>query len=957
MEIQKHRSYTFGTWNVRGLSEKKREAFSEIRRENEDVVVLTETKLRGVGEEDLEDYIHLYSGIASGPARAGVSILLKKELANNLKWRSVSERLIVAEFKISGRSVVVIGVYWLDDCAKSAMKDSFQNNLKSIVENVDKEHELVILGDFNSRVGVDKNSSVVGSYGEPEINNNGRRLTELCKYLNLKIQNTFFNHEDKHKYTWYHPRQSRRTLIDFCITRQDTSFFVEDVVACRWLECGTDHIFLEATLSFQLQDEDERPVEHEDIADLRKYRTYLLYSKSIRTSYKDYLETAIDVSVPRTTEELYQCLKNSIHSAAFHLVGSERKDQFGEFLWDQEVRDLREFRKIRKGQFETDKLVSGKNITESQFRNIKNKVWEGICSEIDNTDKFRRNKALWNIINDLQNKSPRTSLTNSEWFVYEPSPKTNKNDKEPSLPLNCLNISNKFDPDKVMKINVHNVCKALDHMEDCNVPSPGGLTVKLLKHSSDKSKILLTNLIQNIFNGDIIPAEITEMYFINILRVNGEIFIPNIGNCFMHSIMRLMRVVLKNMLEKYTSFEDIGQVIPIESYSDATFILRQILQKSVDKQTPPFHFVFIDLINSFFDIGHTKLFEFLAEESIPDKLIAVIRHLYDENNIIIVESGRVLEDPFLNNGLTYDFSLSCMLLKMYLKKALKAWSEENSKYGVAIGNKRLLSLFLCDSKMVIVSENKQNMELIIASLRLHLQHIGLSLNHKNIKYLSKENLEIDNNIIEGKEIMNFYDSILELDGRNVEEIFQRVLDTNEAIRILHPVARDGTITKKNKSRIFRSIIRSLLVYGCETWTITEDLKKPFEDTELRYWKWCCENYPYRYTKQEIYDLMNVKEAVSRIIMLKKAAWYTSIMESDTASWVRNILDWEPDGVLRCGRPRKKWMDGLEDFLKSFQNYQADFQKNKHVRRRNSLTTIQNVITDTIEEEKKFDLQP
>ncbi|KAG8184385.1 hypothetical protein JTE90_004557 [Oedothorax gibbosus] len=113
MQKHKYQTFTFGTWNVMGFSKRKREVLSEIRRENHDVVVLTETKLRGVGGEDLEEYFHFYSGIYSDPASAGVSILLKKQLAIDLKWESVSERLIVAEFRICERTVVVIGVYWL----------------------------------------------------------------------------------------------------------------------------------------------------------------------------------------------------------------------------------------------------------------------------------------------------------------------------------------------------------------------------------------------------------------------------------------------------------------------------------------------------------------------------------------------------------------------------------------------------------------------------------------------------------------------------------------------------------------------------------------------------------------------------------------------------------------------------------------------------------------------------
>ncbi|KAG8184387.1 hypothetical protein JTE90_004559 [Oedothorax gibbosus] len=735
-----------------GLSERKREVLSEIRRENHDVVVLTETKLRGVGEEELEDYFHFYSGINNGNARAGVSILLKKQLAIDLKWKSVSERLIVAEFRICEKTVVVIGVYWLDNCVKPAtLRDAFRDKLRSVIENVDEKHELIILGDFNSRVGVDQSSCVVGKYGDPVINKNGSTLVEMCKDLNLKVQNTFFKHEDKHKFTWYHSVQPLRSLIDFCITRQDPAFIVDDVIACRWMNCKSDHVFLEATLSFEIPNIGDVSEQPEGNSVPKKYRIYLLYSKQIRNSYKDYLNAEIDVTGSRTTNEIYQCLKDSIHSAASFVLGKETNNNYGEFLWDQEVRDLQEFRQRNRYQSEASKLYLGMDINESLLKNIKNEVWEGICSEINSTHKCRKNKIVWDIINDIQNKPPRTFEMHSEHLV---SDLNFKHSTELNFSANELNIFNNQHQESLLNINIRDIDTALNHLEDLNVPVPGGLTIKLLKHSSKKAKVLLTKLIQNIFNGEEIPKEISEMYCIYNALNNGEFLLQhNKYSC--HSIMRVMRVIVNNVL-------------------------------------------------------------------------------------------------------------------------------------------------------------------------------SLNLNVKCMKYLSNEEIDIDGTKIKGTEIVHFNNFVLECDGRNVEEIFQRVFDAREAIGTLHPVARDKMITKENKKRIFKSVIRNLLVYGCENWTMTKDLKDLLEDTELNYWKWCCENHPQRYSEKEIHGLMNVKDTVYNTVMLKKAAWYTHIMDADRKSWLRQVMDWEPDGVLKCGRPRKKWMEGLEDFLNSFRNYQIYFQKKKEL---------------------------
>ncbi|GBM35842.1 hypothetical protein AVEN_134657-1 [Araneus ventricosus] len=161
--------------------------------------------------------------------------------------KAVNERIITAELSLREHKVIIIGIYWVNESDIPEIKKNFQDAFKNVLKKW-KEHELIILGDFNSKVGTSTISHVVGEFGDKVKSNNCSRLIKICEEFKLKIQNTFFYHEDIRKYTRYEKKS--KSLIDFCITRQDTRLYVLDVLACRWLECGTDHIFLEATVSF-----------------------------------------------------------------------------------------------------------------------------------------------------------------------------------------------------------------------------------------------------------------------------------------------------------------------------------------------------------------------------------------------------------------------------------------------------------------------------------------------------------------------------------------------------------------------------------------------------------------------------------------------------------------------------------------------------------------------------------
>ena len=53
--------------------------------------------------------------------------------------------------------------------------------------------------------------------------------------------NTFFQHREVHKYTWYRPSMDQKSLIDFCIVSSDLFSDELDVQVKRGAELSTDH--------------------------------------------------------------------------------------------------------------------------------------------------------------------------------------------------------------------------------------------------------------------------------------------------------------------------------------------------------------------------------------------------------------------------------------------------------------------------------------------------------------------------------------------------------------------------------------------------------------------------------------------------------------------------------------------------------------------------------------------
>ena len=83
------------------------------------------------------------------------------------------------------------------------------------MHNCFSENErIVVLGNMNARVVNSEVCKVVGKYGVPGVNENGKRLVEICSERRLKIGNTWFEKGMIQKYAREGENGQERSLTD-----------------------------------------------------------------------------------------------------------------------------------------------------------------------------------------------------------------------------------------------------------------------------------------------------------------------------------------------------------------------------------------------------------------------------------------------------------------------------------------------------------------------------------------------------------------------------------------------------------------------------------------------------------------------------------------------------------------------------------------------------------------------
>ena len=156
--------YCIGTWNVRSMNQGKLKVLKqEMARVNIDILGISKLKWTGMEEFNSDDHYIYYCGQES-LRRNGVAIIVNKRVRNavlgcNLK----NDRMIFVHFQGKPFSITVIHVYAPTSNAEEAEVEWFYKNLQDLLEPTPKKDVLLIIGDWNAKVGSQETPGVTGN--------------------------------------------------------------------------------------------------------------------------------------------------------------------------------------------------------------------------------------------------------------------------------------------------------------------------------------------------------------------------------------------------------------------------------------------------------------------------------------------------------------------------------------------------------------------------------------------------------------------------------------------------------------------------------------------------------------------------------------------------------------------------------------------------------------------------
>lgn len=428
-------------WNVRSCAKQsKRELIiKQLKKYRIQIAALSETCMYGFGIQTVGGHTMIYSGLSSDNKTRnahGVAICLGETAAKIWKqsgseWEAVSERIVKIRMNCFPINVTVIAVYSPVNPTTNQMHEAcekFYKNLQDTINNIRRDDMIIIMGDFNARVGEEKQPlpqqqsqnlpNCFGRFTVDKLNENGTYLMDFCLYNDLIIANTFFDHKPIHQTPWMHPASRKWHTLDYTLVNRKYRSSVEDVRMLRRAAgtIGTDHHLMRVKVKFHLKSRrrtNNKEKAKYDPAKMKEADTVRRFQSDIRSTLDAYANNSI--SAAEKYSQFVVCLKDNAekHFKTDSNTSKKRK----EWLTD-EILKIVDKKSLVFVEWQNARGTPTELARKNKYRRLRKLVktkiderqieyWDEVCEQIEKAVKLNDPATAFGIIRRLRGGSKR----------------------------------------------------------------------------------------------------------------------------------------------------------------------------------------------------------------------------------------------------------------------------------------------------------------------------------------------------------------------------------------------------------------------------------------------------------------------------------------------------------------------------------------------------------------------
>ena len=716
-----------GTWNVRTLYQagKLENVIQEMRRLDINIFGLCETRWTNSGSMQIDDYKIIYSG--GDKHEKGVGIILDKERSKSLMgYWAISDRVLLVKLKGHPFNISIIQAYAPTSASTEDDIEAFYETLEKAKDQCKSQYIIIMMGDFNARVGKQHEGHIVGEHGPGIRNERGETFVRWCQANEQVITNTWFEQHPRQPWTWMSPVNVTKNQIDYITINNRFRNSVQQSKSYPGADCGSDHNPVICKLKVRLKK--LKMIKREQQLDYCQLQN----NQDIKNTYAIEVNNRFSVLEQEGNNTTLEVFKEALVETAKETIPKKTKQSKNKRMTEEILRMMRNRQAIP--QRNSDEYKQLHREIRKKCREAKEEWLKNECAEIEK-GKETDTKAMHKRIQDLTGAKTCSSsgcirskdgtiITEKDdilerWTEYIEELFRDNRGGKPEIRKN-------IDGPKILQSEIR---AAVSRMKGNKARGPDGIVIEMIKALDDFGIEKLTIMTNEIYDTGKIPQDLSKSIFIALPKKPGTI------ECELHRTISIMshitKVILRVIMKRARrctkpeiSQEQCG-LVEDTGTRNAIFIFRTLCERAIEVQHD-LYLCFIDYAKAFDKVKHEDLFEFLQNLDIDGKDLRLIRNLYWEQSAAIRIDGNMRKYTQIRRGVRQGCVFSPDLFNLYSEIILR---DQNDTKGCIVGGYNLNNVRYADDAVLIAGSESQLQELLNSVVDSSL-HRGLSINIK-----------------------------------------------------------------------------------------------------------------------------------------------------------------------------------------------------------------------------------
>ena len=901
------------TYNVRGISgdHKLDQLIMELENIDWHIVGISETHRKGEDLLQLGVSNHLFYNRGRVDKRiSGVGFLVNNKIAGNvMSFDSISDRIAWIKVRLTKRQTLkIIQVYAPTSSSSEQEIEEFYDDLSKIIEE-NKTNYTMIIGDFNAKVGVARNSeSSVGKHGIGQRNERGDMLVNFAERNGLKITNTFFQKRKGRKWTWKSPNGTAKNEIDYIVT--DKIENIKDVTVVNKVDVGSDHRMVACRAKFEFQRERNRMIlkkcPREIVNGISEYKEeiqnkfQLLWNPELDLEEKSNNLATIITDAAKTIDHLTKKKKLKKYSKATLELIEKRRSM--KVTSREDIIEKAELNKTISKRMRRDKR-------KKNMKRIRNAIEKGqSVNQAINADNIGKGQML-----ALKDKNGKIVKNRDELIKITEEYYKNLYASKINVPQVNKSVDNSEIPD----ITVKEVEFALRHMKRGKAPGKDGITTDLLQFGGETLYEGLAELFNQCIREKRIPKHFS-LGIVTLLYKKGDR--QDLSNyrpiTLLPSMYKLFTKILTNRLTKSLDENQPREQAGFRSgFStiDHLHSINQLIEKT-NEYNIPLCLAFVDYEKAFDSIEHNAVFDSLREQGINENYVQLLENIYS-NSTALIKLHKNSNEIKVAKGVRQGDTISPKLFIASLESIFRKIDWDG--IGINIDGEYLNNLRFADDINLATEEN-EHLQNMLTDLSRESNKVGLKMNKGKTKLMfndkaTKKPIKIDDEALEEVKEYIYLGQLITLGKGHEPEIKRRITIGWKAFNKYKDVLK-GKLPMCLKRKVYNKCIVPAMTYGCETWRLTKRT-----ENLLRTAQRAMERAMLRITIRDMKSSAWIRRQtrvrdIVKFIKLMKWRWAGHLARRDDNRWSRKLTDWCPLNRKRSRkRPDTRWRDEIQRF--------------------------------------------